>query len=29
MLDWQLCQICNPLEMKLLLKDFGGGVDKA
>ena len=25
MLDWQLCQICYPLEMKLLLSDLGGG----
>ena len=23
MLDWQLCQICYPLEMKLLLTDLG------
>ena len=22
MLDWQLCKICYPLEMKLLLTDF-------
>ena len=32
MLDWQLCQICYPLEMKLLLTDlvgWGGGVNKA
>ena len=25
MLIWQLCQICYPLEMKLLLTDLGGG----
>ena len=25
MLDWQLCQICYPLEIKLLLTDLGGG----
>ena len=25
MLDWQLCQICYPLEMKLLLTDLRGG----
>ena len=29
MLDWQLCQICYPLEMKLLLTDWGGGINKA
>ena len=32
MLDWQWCQICYPLEIKLLLTDFfffgGGGGDK-
>ena len=28
MLDWQLCQICYPLEMKLLLTDWGG-INKA
>ena len=27
-LDWHLCQICYPLEMKLLLTD-GGGINKA
>ena len=26
MLDWQLCQICYPLEMKLLLTDLVGCV---
>ena len=25
MLDWQWCQICYPLEIKLLLTDLGGG----
>ena len=25
MLDWQLCQICYPLEIKLSLTDLGGG----
>ena len=29
MLDWQLCKICYPLEMKLLLTDLGGGINKA
>ena len=31
MLDWQLCQICYPLEMKLFLTDLmgGGGINKA
>ena len=29
MLDWQLCQICYPLEMKLLLTDWGRGINKA
>ena len=28
MLDWQLCQICYPLEMTLLLTDLGG-INKA
>ena len=26
MLDWQLCQICYPLVMKLLLSDLSGGM---
>ena len=25
MLHWQLCQICYPLQIKLLLTDCGGG----
>ena len=25
MLHWQLCHICYPLEIKLLLTDLGGG----
>ena len=30
MLDWQLCQICYPLEIKLLLTDWEGGeINKA
>ena len=29
MLDWQLCQICYPLEMKLFLTDWWGGINKA
>ena len=30
MLDWQLCQICYLLEIKLLLTDLGGGgINKA
>ena len=30
MLDWQWCQICCPLEIKLLLTDLGvGGINKA
>ena len=30
MLDWQLCQICYLLEMKLLLTVLGGGgINKA
>ena len=30
MLDWQWCQICYPLEIKLLLTDLGGGgINKA
>ena len=31
MLHWQLCQICYPLEIKLLLTDWcgGGGINKA
>ena len=30
MLDWQLCQICYSLEMKLFLTDFfWGGINKA
>ena len=29
MLDWQLCQICYPLEIKLLLTHLGGGINKA
>ena len=29
MLDWQWCQVCYPLEIKLLLTDLGGGVNKA
>ena len=30
MLDWQWCQICYPLEIKLLLTDlWGGGINKA
>ena len=29
MLDWQLCQICYPLEMKILLTDLWGGINKA
>ena len=29
MLNWQLRQICYRLEMKLLLTDLGGGINKA
>ena len=30
MLDWQWCQICYSLEIKLLLTDWGGGwINKA
>ena len=29
MLDWQWYQICYPLEIKLLLTDLGGGINKA
>ena len=29
MLDWQLYQICYPLEIKLLFTDWGGGINKA
>ena len=29
MLDWQLCLICYPLEIKLSLTDLGRGKNKA
>ena len=29
MLDWQLCQICYALEMKLLVTDLGRDINKA
>ena len=30
MLDWQLCQKCYPLEIKIIINRFGeGGINKA